>query len=316
MKKKKWRWFCILMPIAAWIGLLVCPAFSPAETVTAYFDDGDTTDEVDGFRGKEGEGWQGAWTVEENGRNSPTVQVLEPGEEALGYSEIKSGCTNYLDMEIAATGSDARYGEARQYAAEGAAIDPTLSYPITYEFTVRINEDVDDENSPFTYRHDRYLILEYTEPRSNGGAGATWATSVIGEDKDTGDELEAKEWDFKDGDNAGHDSPVPTGIFAVTGGVYDFTIVVDPTDCTWDGTITHVNKEGGAESCTKTDLGWRTSATQVGGFLNFLARSSGSDDVRDWSVDNIEITQVPEPSTGVLMLLGVLTGCLLRRSRR
>jgi len=301
----KWQRFYAVMCVVTFIALWAGAGSIHAESVVANFDDGNTETEIDAFRGMAGDGWQDAWSFYDDGKNgTPNVQVENT-------TEIKTGWGNYLRMAATATGSDARYTEGRQYGASGATIDLSLTDPVMYEFTIRINEDVDAEDSTFDYRQDRYMIMDYPSVTDNGSPLTTWAISVIGEDKDSTDDLEAKEWQFKNGDNNTHDSPVPTGIYVATGGVYDFTIVADPTDQTWDATISQV----GGDSFTQEGMGWRTRATQLGGFLNFNLRSQSSGETRDWSIDGITITQIPEPSTGVLVLIGTLGACLFRRRR-
>jgi len=261
-----------------------------AGTVVAYFDGGDSDLVVDGLPGMAGNGWQDAWIELINANGTGESQVLESGEE--GYAEIKTGWGNYLDMKSTTTAPDSRYAQCRDYVGDDTSeIIPTL--PHTIEFTVRINEDVDSVDSTYTAKWDRYMIEDYPYAKDNTGASQRWVIAVTGED-DYVWGVDAKEWHFKGGSHEGTDYAVPTGISITTGGVYDFTIDVDPTTGTWSATISD-----GVYSFTEEDMGWRDDSYDVGGFLCFTQRGSDPEDVimefpadtRDWSVDNIVISQ-------------------------
>ena len=103
---------------------------------------------------------------------------------------------------------------------------------------------------------------------------------------------------------------IGSGIDLVSDKVYDFSITINPETKTWDVTVTD-----GETTFTATDLGWRTSLNAVGGVLNFGAQTATIGDVRTMSIDNVRISQVPEPSV-MALLFGCLLNVLFWRKRR
>ncbi|MBN2215813.1 MAG: PEP-CTERM sorting domain-containing protein [Pirellulales bacterium] len=86
-----------------------------------------------------------------------------------------------------------------------------------------------------------------------------------------------------------------------------------PETQTYDATVTDVTA---SLSFTASNLGWRTSATEIPGYLVFAGRDGASTtgDARHFSLEAVTI--VPEPSTS-LMLMGALAAMsVATRGRR
>ena len=101
----------------------------------------------------------------------------------------------------------------------------------TIKFTVRIDEDIVG-GTTFDTALDRYQIYDSSAPVSNIDNTSAWAIEAFGASDGgaiTSDMV--GEWIFTYGDGTGANAGrVDSNIDLVMGGVYDFTIVVDPED--------------------------------------------------------------------------------------
>jgi len=264
--------------------------------VAAHFDGGGSstvpvTNVVDAYTGMAGNGWNGAWG-QKLSQATLTANVVASGDP--GFDELQSGTGAYLSLTAQGNlgTTEASAGVGRDYSCINVeGVDWTK--PHIVRFKLRIDEDVDGALSTFTGNYDRYAITDSTALNSTTHPNNTWAIAAYGgENASTGgnvtEEMVGK-WCFADGDGAGTIvSLVNSGIALTTGGVYDFTILVDPTDKTYDVAVS----DGTAES-SATGLHWRTSAATVGGFLNFVCGVNSDSDVRAWSIDEIIISTPP-----------------------
>jgi len=101
--------------------------------------------------------------------------------------------------------------------------------------------------------------------------------------------------------------------------VYDFQIGIRADTRTWDVRIENdtTHEVYNSLDLKPGGLGFKGNWTMVGGTLNFNARSSDTADVRQFSIDDVVITQdaVPEPSLIVLLLTSTLLLMTGRRRR-
>ncbi len=274
---------CLLIALA--LVLLPLAAVSSADTMemVANFDDGNTATEVDAYVGMPGDGWTTAWKLPSVAQ-STNATVLASGD--AGFNEIKPGSGSYL--EYTATGSTSGAGSSnltRKYNDSTFGVD--LTSPHTIEFTVRIDETI-GAGSTFTNYADRYYIYDNPLAPTGSNSDCRWLISAYGAagGAATGS---VGQWSFYDGLNNGSLSGalnLSTGIMLETGGVYDFTIDVDPTTQSYGATVSN-----GTTSFSATDLGWRTTGTNSGGYLGFNMRNSNGSDTRAMSLDNVRITQ-------------------------
>ncbi|NLE36603.1 MAG: PEP-CTERM sorting domain-containing protein [Pirellulaceae bacterium] len=269
-------------------------------TVAARFTDGVSETLVDAYHGTPGDGWKTAWTDVESGAvGEVTTTAWTPDD--LEYLPVKPTTGSYLSFSAANNSSPeapaiANAGINRNYATTTApGID--WSKPHQIQFTIRIDEDVDLEGV-FDDEQDRYNIADLTAPGARTSETCTWIVSAFSKFSDPESENflpeVAGEWAFFNGNRDGEWSPdqqVNTDVVVHTGGVYDFTIVVKPGSQSYDATVSD-----GTTSFTATGLGWRTSATTIGGYLSFFTRSDDNGDVRAFSLDEIEITQLDLPA--------------------
>jgi hypothetical protein len=271
------------------------PSIGGMTNVSAHFNAGVSEVDVDGYIGTAGNGWANAWSPDTGGGATLNAQVMTSSD--TGYSELKTGTGNYLKMTVTneidpnepgkATG-----GVARDYArVDEPGIDWTKEH--TIQFTVRIDEDINMTPGvfgKFNTASDFYYIGDSQEERLGNNPTVTWAARVYGGAADTITADMVGDWLFYDGDRDSGatllENQVDSNIAIELGGVYEFTIVVDPETQSYNVVLTD-----GETTFTANDLGWRTATNHVGGWLNFAARGNASNDVREWSIDEIIITQ-------------------------
>jgi hypothetical protein len=327
----------MLILTAACVSLLGSPSQVTAENIVAYFDGGGSdatpvTNVVDAYTGMVGDGWSSEWTRMTSRGGNPTVQVLNS-------SELTTGSGNYLDIVSPAdSDGETRASVCRGYN-DGATID--ITKPIQYKMTVRINEDTTSSSATFDHwDRDHYQIVEYTRSDSStSGSRYGWGIVAHGmaENARDGETVDQAEWRFADTSNYAAfseygltQSSFPldggTGIYAVQGGVYEMTVQVNPDLGTghgnWSASIEVLDDpygynaaKGGVTYYSRSNMTWRKSSDLPGGWLNFYTWTKSVDDTRAWSIDNIEISQIPEPSTMVLLLIGMLGASSIRRRR-
>jgi len=272
------------------------PPPDPPETVVARFTDGnDDTTYVDAYHGIAGGGWKTPWSDVSN-RAAVTTTVRSPGD--LEFDEVKSGQGRYLSLSADNDGTGiSNAGVVRNYKV---TTDPGVDWtkPHQVQFTIRIDEDVDSETL-FTDENDRYGIFDGASKTASTSETCSWIVSAFSkyaeENTVFGSEV-AGQWSFYNGTHDGvwdKARNVDTDVAVHSGGVYDFTIVVNPLNQTYDATVTDVtDPENPSDPFTATNLGWRTAAMDIGGYLAFYGRSNDDGDVRAFSLDDVVITQV------------------------
>jgi hypothetical protein len=258
-------------------------------TVAAHFTGGNSDTVVDAYVGKPGDGWRTAWATAVT-RTDVVATIVSPGD--TGFSELHAGRGAYLSVTATQSTADATGLAAvtRDYKTTTGTpgIDWTKQH--TIKFTVRIDENV----ATFTDFDDRYLMYDASASQSGASANCTWMITAYGAEGTYAGADVVRQWSFYNGDRLGGTlsaaNNVDTNIDIATGGVYDFTIVVDPTTRSYDATVSN-----GTNSFTANDLGWRTSGAQVGGYLSFATRSSTTGEIRAFSLDEVVITQAMIP---------------------
>jgi hypothetical protein len=266
------------------------PAPGGMTLVAAHFNGGNSTSVVDGYKGMGGDGWDGPWTTFD-WRVIPANTVVSPGDE--GFSPLKSGSGAYLKMTNTGENPDpppgghGKSGVGRDYARTAASPGINWTEAHTIKFTVRIDEDIAGGGT-FNTSLDRYQIYDSSTPCSNIDATSVWAVQACGAaDGSAITEDMVGEWIFTYGNGSGGTGGyADSNIDIVYGGVYDFTIVVDPTTQTYDATVKY-----GETTFTAQDLVWKTASDVVGGSITFMSVITTKDEVRAWSIDELIISQ-------------------------
>jgi hypothetical protein len=239
-----------------------------------------------------------------------TLTVRESGDTL--YDEIKSSETGpYLEVVIDHN-EDASYaGITRCFDTPITEPGLDLTKPYTIEFTVRIDEDVTAGN--FSEQDDRYQFGEVGHENHNVDTSQRWMVSCYGGTGSFVNDEDVGVWVFYDGQHDGAsmdgDLNVESDVDVVSGGVYDFTIAVNPINQTYVGSVTD-----GTTTFTTDTLGWRCTSTEAGGHLVFSTRASDDSDVRAFSLD--EVIMVPEPGMLVLLGIGLAMLAAIRHVRR
>jgi len=282
--------------------------------VAAHFDGGGSSaspvvDVVDAYTGTSGDGWRSPW---KSGTSSAVSTYTVRASGDPDYDEIKPGESGaYLEVETDHNKSGSYAGVTRNYKAFEEGIDWTTEHII--EFTLRIDESQADLDADFTAQNDRYQIGEVNSVRYNVDSNSRWMVACYG---GTGSFVNAEDvgvWVFYDGDGLGSSMDaarnVESTVAVLSGGVYDFTITVDPDTKTYVGSVTD-----GTTEFTTGSLGWRKATDEIGGNLVFSTRSDSADDVRAFSLD--EVLLIPEPGTLILLGIGLAMLAAMRRARR
>jgi len=260
------------------------------------------TDQVDAYTGMAGGGWAGAWTPG-NGSGATTTRTV------VDTDPFPSG-GNYLQMNYARTSnnSSSRGGVLRQFSNDPGAggIDMTAAYRVDFDFRI------DAANSAQTASSDQFLFSAETiaqdQAFSTNTAWRIWGRADLG-------------WTVFDGSGAGTGSVINLNTSAlnsfVTGSVYNFSVLVDPTTNTYDveigfqGTTYLASDYNGGDA-----LGfWTDDAAPT--FLSFRstrAFDAVTNQTVDWSLDNIQA--VPEPRVMGLLFGAATFGLILLRRRR
>ncbi|NLE39638.1 MAG: PEP-CTERM sorting domain-containing protein [Pirellulaceae bacterium] len=303
--------------------LLALPLVATAETiVTATFADGKGTsaapviDVVDAFTGMGGNGWEAGWTKLKGGSSSEDHAVL--GEGDTGYVELVDA--NYLQYRFNTASGSTRHSCIYRDYADGGLINPAADHSI--EFTIRIMENL--TTNRFNGKDDRYDIHDRQFAGSSytyASAESTWGISVVGN---------VKEWQIKsvnyDEQGVATDVSTGTGITISQNTPLSFKLDFNMSagsNGTFDVTIT----SGETEMYSGTGFGLGKAPNGVGGpyerettgrllFTGFANNdSSEGTNYRNWDLDDIRITQIPEP-TALAMILGLALAAVGVRRRK
>jgi len=289
---------CLVLPLAG---------AAPGETIANFTDGNNDVDKVDAYHGVAGGGWRTAWRentlVSGGGAITDSTQVVD--------ANPIDGGGNYLHCQVTTTGvgTSACYATGRSFSD---GVDVTKIFHI--DFTIRIDENMDG-GTTFDGYHDRYTMCDGDSVATSTHSNCSWEIFAHGAAGAQAHAGAVKQWAFYDGDNNGSfngadpTKMLSTGIALTTGGVYDFSVTVDPVSKTWSGSVSD-----GTNTWSHSNMGWRTSGSLTT-HIYFESKAGPGSDTRIWSVDSISIVNVPEPCSAVLLAIGVAT-LAMRRVRR
>lgn len=269
--------------------LLSASSAASAATVVANFDGPAGT--WDWYSGVAGGGWNGGWGAQNNqATTSASVQSASP---------LTSESGNYLRATVTTTNvntSNKQSFVTRSFDATSGGID--LAQPIEFSFLFRPESTLTSTQS--------YLILNNVGGGTTGtGPNNTWTISTA-YDGTTGETA----WTF------GGNATVNTGLTVTQNDVYKFTIYSDPTTKSYQGVVTNLTT---GDSFSSGTIGYRYTATASdGNNLQFGARpvvSGSSVASLSYSIDEISIVGVPEPSVVLLLVVAGLFGVPALRRR-
>lgn len=291
------------MPAFRPIFLLSFAALPASAAIVSEFSGGNGNG-VDSFPGSAGAGWQGGWsTVTDKTTASATVLTGSP----------VNGGGNYLSASSVPLGTGTAVAAwGRQYGGAGGGLSLSQSQTISWSF--RIDESQDSLANNFTTGNDRYQFFGTTAPANSSGAANEWFVFASGDNPAAVPGFVANHWGFYNGGSSStafnSGSFIDSGITAVSGQTYSFTIVTDPLSKTYVGSIS-IN---GSVAFTSAPLNWRsysTNPTSSGGYFFAGVSADAAGESRSFSLDGINI--VPEPSALLLASTGLLSLAVLRR---
>lgn len=275
---------------------MVAIAFSFAQStqaaILANFTDGAGTSSYDQFKGIAGGGWMGAWGSPAG--NTPTATVTNT-------SPI-NGSGNYLSVNPNGAG-DGAIGRAFDGMGLNGGVDATL--PVTISFDLRIDSLANwDANGD-------YISLHSSSGNYNVSGSSSFIIRAYGASPSAGQN--GTEWLLYNGAGDGGAFStanfVNSGMTLAAGTTYHFEITSFASTEMYNVSISN-----GSTSVNFTNLGWRANAAAgLQTNLAFNNRESSAGDAFGYSLDNINISGVPEPSVALLGGLGVIG--LLRRRR-
>ena len=282
--------------------------------IIAKFDGGAGTGSVDQYSGIAGSGWATAWAV---GSSSASQTNTVPNTTPL------NGGGNYLNVDAtgsAAVGAVARV--SRQYADFGDVDVDGAQYVISFDY--RANTPL-GLSSAADSASNRYNILGSVAASNSTSSNNTWIAGVYaGTNGGTNDKpiglgsSNVGNWVFLD--NTGTTNVAMSAMnfwdsgmaLATDGTVYHFEILVDPVNKEYKPSISN----GTTTATSPTFLGFRNQTGGASTFMQFHAFMTTASSALSYSVDNVEISIVPEPNSLCLLSMGTIGLIALRRRRK
>lgn len=267
---------------------LSCAATLSQAQIVANFTDGTGTSSVDQYNGIAGSGWATPWGT--------TDQILPNLSPAVINSSPVNGGGNYLSVTTTTLNDNAL---GRQFDG----LTPSLT-SVSYSFDLRIDSLVgwDAANDYLTVHANNSLTTYNVSSASSFIIRAFGASPAAGKN--------ANEWLFYNGaSNGGGYSAanfINSGMAVTAGTTYSFTIINDPTTKKYSVSIFD-----GVNTVSGSDLGWRASTASSALAFNHKVNTAG--DSLTYSLDNIVIQAVPEPTSISLALLSGLSLIALQR---
>ena len=243
-----------------------------AGLVTANFTDGAGTTSPDQYPGIAGSGWSGAWTTGALSAGGITAAIQTSPPLGAGGGHLR--------VAVASANSDCGIGRAFINGNGTSGVDGTK--PVTFGFSVRL----DSANSGFTGSGE-YLSIHNNTGLVSASGTSTWIIRVVGG--------ASPQWQVYNGnrDGAAFSAArlVNSGMAAVPGTTYQFTVVADPVSRSYSTAISD-----GAGTVTLENMGFRTSATTVGDTFGTFGKKDLSADTLAYAIDSLNISgETPPP---------------------
>ncbi len=240
------------------LGCLLLGLASPAWAVdvVAYFGAGNTTTEVDGYKGMPGDGWTNAWLAGSHSASTFDVRAITSFDGEYDPLDVADG--NYLSYTCGHNTNGPKGCVARSF---DDGIDLTKDY--TLDFKIRIDNDsgtFDTLADQFYIFEDEASITQWKVPTPT----ASWLIKAVGDQGGLD-----HNWQLCNGDGLGGYAYVDTGVPLTVGTVVDMSVLVHPATSTWhavinDGTYSYDNTGGaglgyqGTTTSGQFKLGGRT----------------------------------------------------------
>ncbi len=265
--------------------------------IIANFADGNTEEAVDGFIGKAGGGWRGEWEYR-GYASSGSASAAVGSVTVVNDGTLWSGNRLKATPSNNATGTGISIG--RSYGAEDGGIDLTKPISISFQFSF------DDLGTFLSSSGNNVFIGENSANSGNRTTGTSWHIMGFGGNNLTAapnmgsssyNTARQGQW------NIGNDQIyIPTGILLAEDVLYTFTISITPSNDAGAKSSYYVHLTDGTNTFTSDQFLFR-SAQDLGRMLVF-AETYTSTQGATYSIGNISISQIPEPSGVAFVLLG------------
>lgn len=264
----------------SFVGLFSLSAQAVVTPLT--FSGGIGTAGVDQYQGVAGGGWNTAWAA---GFHSGTTGGSATVSSA---SPLVSGGGDYLDVSYnTTTGGITRVN--RQI--DLTALD--LASPVTISFDFRSKAGVEAANQTI-------LIFASSASATGTGANDSW-------------KIEGNGAGWRVNDNTSNAS-LGTGYISA-GDTWHFSLTIDPVENKYG--VSAQNLTTNSEVYSLSGLALRNGADASLAWLNFNVTGGAGQTGLGFSIDNLVVSQIPEPGAAALAFGGLaLAGTLGRRRRR
>lgn len=236
--------------------------------------------------------WLGGWRNSSNNTNGNNSSYI------LNTSPLVTGGGNYISYTVNTATGNAFAGSSltRAYNATEISSSGTAAFSTTFDFRA----------DSFTGGPVRFNLSNSYNRTPNYDSSATWVLSAYN-----------GLWYAGNGPGANF---VSTGMAFTAGVTFSLAITENPVTKLWDLTISN-----GTTSNSLTGLNYRTAAWAAGDdsvpdarWLTFSASETGTTSVgasATFSVDNVVLTSIPEPSTAILLGVATLGAAFMLRRR-
>lgn len=255
-----------------------------AQVLDLEFSGGNGTTSVDQFEGISGSGWNTAWSEtfhSGTANGNATVTATNP---------MVSGGGNYLSVSYDTQASGTRLARlARQWDTSALS----LTTPIVISFDIRSNVDVSSSAQYFT-------LFGSSSSTPNTSSNDSWKITADGGGWKAYNGTESV--NFNTGTIQANDT-------------WHISMTIDPVADTYDASVQNITQSGSI--LTLTDLALRNGSESSLSFLNIHGYAAASLSGNEYSIDNVSVSSIPEPSTaaGAIAIVSILAFGLYRHRR-
>ena len=253
-----------------------------AAVITANFSDGNGTSLPDQYVGTAGNGWVNAWQSQTSGTG-----IANSGTVTTGLF----GASNYLRDTVTrdpsgAAGRNAGVTRSFTLTPGSGGIDTSASYTISFDW--RLDSSA---SSNWTLDDNHYFYF----------FGSDVQTSSTSSSAADSFRFWTRNTQFRATNNLGSDAAI-SGITLAYDKTYSITLTLAPSS--WDVSIFD-----GTNTGTVSTRNYSSVNSGVANWLNFTATGAtvpahAAGETLVWGLDNLQISQVPEPGTFSMLALG------------
>ncbi|MGE9268934.1 MAG: PEP-CTERM sorting domain-containing protein [Verrucomicrobiales bacterium] len=290
--------FSKLQPLRPLIPLALVPSLLPAANTV--------TDDFDAYPGSGSDyGWTQGW-------QSPTIS--NNGSSTIENTDPLNGGGNYISQVTSQSPAAGAGNRSMTRQLDSSVIDTTRPYTISWDFRIDNFSSVNDPgtyggNVGFDKFNDRIHFGANTGGNNGSDASASWLIGAVG-DRNGGNWYVYNNTSGTDGPNFDSAYTTNTGLSFNLGDVYHFEVNVDPASTSYTATITNLDTSD--SYTTPTAFTFRNTTPEAHQHLLFGSHVE-QDEYREFSLDNLTIVGVPEPSGTTLFGLALSLGLLKRR---